>query len=126
MRDFECRHGRASGLLLRRVLTLSLTFESSGQLPYLRKAVSWAQSHGLKVIIDLHGAPGSQNGFDNSGQLKSFPGWHSNQTNIARTNAVMKRIASEFASQYTVASIIAPLNEFVDIVALHEEILTGL
>ena len=26
-----------------------------GQLPYLDKAVNWAQAHGLKVIVDLHG-----------------------------------------------------------------------
>lgn len=35
-----------------------------GQYPYLFKAVGWAKKHGLKVMIDLHGAPGSQNGFD--------------------------------------------------------------
>jgi hypothetical protein len=34
-----------------------------GQLPYLQKAVTWAGNHGLKVIVDLHGAPGSQNGY---------------------------------------------------------------
>jgi glucan 1,3-beta-glucosidase len=34
-----------------------------GQLPYLQKAVTWAKNHGLKVIVDLHGAPGSQNGY---------------------------------------------------------------
>lgn len=51
-----------------------------GQLPYLTNAVNWAQTYGLKVIVDLHGkellrstisfilskasgAPGSQNGF---------------------------------------------------------------
>ena len=34
----------------------------TGQLPYLQKAVSWASKYGLKVIVDLHGAPGSQNG----------------------------------------------------------------
>ena len=52
-----------------------------GQLQYLYKAVNWAQNHGLKVIVDLHGGsfsgrfciillttyahigvPGSQNG----------------------------------------------------------------
>jgi glucan 1,3-beta-glucosidase len=33
-----------------------------GQLPYLQKAVTWARNHGLKLIVDLHGAPGSQNG----------------------------------------------------------------
>ena len=34
-----------------------------GQLPYLRKAVTWARKHYLKLIIDLHGVPGSQNGY---------------------------------------------------------------
>jgi glucan 1,3-beta-glucosidase len=29
----------------------------------------------LKVIIDLHGAPGSQNGYDNSGQRTKTPTW---------------------------------------------------
>ena len=35
-----------------------------GQLPYLRNAVDWARNHGLKLIIDLHGVPGSQNGYE--------------------------------------------------------------
>lgn len=35
-----------------------------GQLPYLRRAVTWAQNYGLKLVIDLHGVPGSQNGYD--------------------------------------------------------------
>ncbi|TFY80664.1 hypothetical protein EWM64_g3350 [Hericium alpestre] len=82
-----------------------------GQLPYLRKAITWASNHGLKVIIDLHGAPGSQNGFDNSGQKLSSPGWQTKQSNIDRTNAVIKRIASEFASQYQTAAAIEALNE---------------
>ncbi|EGN93093.1 glycoside hydrolase family 5 protein [Serpula lacrymans var. lacrymans S7.3] len=82
-----------------------------GQLPYLQKAVTWAGNHGLKLIIDLHGAPGSQNGFDNSGQRMSFPHWQSNQTNIDRTNAVMKTIATMFTSNPNVIPIIAPLNE---------------
>ncbi|TFK84199.1 glycoside hydrolase family 5 protein [Polyporus arcularius HHB13444] len=83
----------------------------SGQLPYLQKAVGWARNHGLKVIVDLHGAPGSQNGFDNSGHRISFPQWHSNSTNIARTNAVLKTITSLFINDQDVVSVIAPLNE---------------
>ncbi|KAH3680613.1 hypothetical protein WICMUC_000233 [Wickerhamomyces mucosus] len=43
-----------------------------GQLPYLDQAVEWARDAGLKVWIDLHGAPGSQNGFDNSGLRDSY------------------------------------------------------
>ena len=34
----------------------------TGQLDYLKKAITWASNHDLKLIIDLHGAPGSQNG----------------------------------------------------------------
>ncbi|KAF5368609.1 hypothetical protein D9758_002201 [Tetrapyrgos nigripes] len=77
-----------------------------GQIPYLRKALEWGNAHGLQVIIDLHGAPESQNGYDNSGQRRNAPGWHLNQTNIDRTTAVVARIANEFD-----APIYAPLNE---------------
>lgn len=34
-----------------------------GQAEYLEKAVEWARKYDIKVMIDLHGAPGSQNGF---------------------------------------------------------------
>jgi glucan 1,3-beta-glucosidase len=118
-----------------------------GQIPYLKKAVAWASNNGLKLIVDLHGAPGTSSSFpylsssehmvtfrkpkwvitilppqtraepmirassfDNSGQRKPFPQWHSNQTNIARTDAIMKTIGSMFADDETV-TIIAPLNE---------------
>lgn len=83
----------------------------SGQLPYLQKAVTWAGNHGLKVIVDLHGAPGSQNGFDNSGQRMDYPMWHSNETNVERTDAILKTIANMFKDQSNVVPIIAPLNE---------------
>ena len=35
----------------------------SGQHNYLLKAIAWAAIYNLKVIVDLHGAPGSQNGY---------------------------------------------------------------
>lgn len=34
-----------------------------GAAPYLDKAITWARKTGLKVWIDLHGAPLSQNGY---------------------------------------------------------------
>ncbi|KAG8732973.1 exo-1,3-beta-glucanase [Ceratobasidium sp. 414] len=83
-----------------------------GQYPYLLKAVQWAQNHGIKVLVDLHGAPGSQNGFDNSGRRGSAT-WHTNSQNVARTNAIIKMLAAEFSKdQYTsTVTSIAPLNE---------------
>jgi len=48
-----------------------------GAAPYLDRAIEWARQTNppLRVIIDLHGAPSSQNGFDNSGQRRASPGW---------------------------------------------------
>jgi len=83
----------------------------NGQLPYLQKAFNWAAKYNLKVIIDLHGAPGSQNGFDNSGQKMPRPQWHTKQENVDRTNAIIKRIASQVKDMTGVVPVIAPLNE---------------
>ncbi|KAH9973194.1 glycoside hydrolase family 5 protein [Lactifluus volemus] len=84
-----------------------------GQLPYLRNAVGWAARYGLKVVIDLHGVPGSQNGyaFDNSGHRIPFPEWQSSQSNIDRTNNILRLIAAEFAPLADVVSAIQPVNE---------------
>jgi len=82
-----------------------------GQLPYLQKAVTWARKYGLKIIVDLHGAPGCQNPFDNCGHRTSNPTWHTNQTNVARTNAIIKQLANMFKNDVSTVPIIAPLNE---------------
>ncbi|TEB38806.1 exo-beta-1,3-glucanase [Coprinellus micaceus] len=83
-----------------------------GQLAYLNKAVTWAQKYNLKVIVDLHGVPGSQNGFDNSGQrLSNGPTWHQKQSNIDRSNAVIKRIADQFKDMTGIVPAIGALNE---------------
>ncbi|PPR01922.1 hypothetical protein CVT24_001261 [Panaeolus cyanescens] len=82
-----------------------------GQLPWLHAAVDWARVHGLKIIVDLHGLPGSQNGFDNSGQAMSYPRWHTNSTNIQRSNAIVKRIASLFKDKSDVVTAVTPANE---------------
>lgn len=68
-----------------------------GQYPYLFKAVEWSAKYGLKVIIDIHGAPGSQNGFDNSGRRGSIH-WHDDGTgeNVNRTRAVLQTIINDF------------------------------
>lgn len=71
-----------------------------GAAPYLDKAISWARQTGLKVHIDLHGAPGSQNGFDNSGQRlrPEPPRWTSGNT-VDQTLSVIQLIANEYAQK---------------------------
>jgi len=56
-----------------------------GAWPYFLQALNWAQSYSLNVIVDIHGAPGSQNGYDNSGQRTQPPMWAANQTNVQKT-----------------------------------------
>ncbi|CCH63078.1 hypothetical protein TBLA_0J00800 [Henningerozyma blattae CBS 6284] len=52
------------------------------QLQYLDQAIQWSKKYGLNVWIDLHGVPGSQNGFDNSGQRNLYGplNWLKNHT----------------------------------------------
>ena len=38
----------------------------------ITKIIRYAKMAGLQVILDLHTAPGSQNGFDNSGETTPF------------------------------------------------------
>ncbi|KAF5366224.1 hypothetical protein D9758_005708 [Tetrapyrgos nigripes] len=82
-----------------------------GQIPYLKKAVTWAKHCGLKVLIDLHGAPGSQNGFDNSGQKMSYPQWQTKQSNLERTSAVLRILVQMFEDDTDTVTSIEPLNE---------------
>jgi glucan 1,3-beta-glucosidase len=35
---------------------------------YLLRAIEWARKYGLRINLDLHGAPGSQNGWNHSGR----------------------------------------------------------
>ncbi|EGG09755.1 family 5 glycoside hydrolase [Melampsora larici-populina 98AG31] len=67
-----------------------------GQYEYLKQAVEWSRRAGLKVMIDLHGAPGSQNGFDNSGR-KGPINWPNDPKNILRTKQTLAEITKEFS-----------------------------
>lgn len=80
-----------------------------GQLPFLDKAIGWARSAGLKVMLDLHGAPGSQNGFDNSGRLGAV-NWQQGN-NVQSTIEAIRALAQRYASQTDVVTSIQLLNE---------------
>jgi len=84
-----------------------------GAWPYLLQSIQWARKYNLYVIVDLHGAPGSQNGYDNSGQRLDVPTWAANATNIQRTVNAITTMAQEFSKpEYkNVLSSIELLNE---------------
>jgi len=63
----------------------------AGGWPYLLRALGWLHQLGIGAIIDLHGAPGSQNGHDNSGCTGPI-NW-TQPVNIARTVEVLRALA---------------------------------
>lgn len=64
-------------------------------LPWLDKAMDWAKKYRLAVCLDLHTAPGCQNGFDNGG-IEGVCTWHHNQQNIEKTIEILERIALRY------------------------------
>jgi len=63
----------------------------TGQLHYLTRGIQWLKKYNIKCIIDLHGAPGSQNGWDNSGQLG--PALWGQMDTVNRTVGVIEKLA---------------------------------
>lgn len=60
------------------------------------RAAKWCRRLGLTIWADLHGAPGSENGFDNSGIFKGVStckGWDENPANVERTVNILTDIA---------------------------------
>lgn len=66
---------------------------------YLLRAIEWCRKHGLRVNLDLHGAPGSQNGWNHSGrqgQARWLNGTDGD-TNGDRTIDIHKQLSAFFA-----------------------------
>ncbi|KAL8972398.1 MAG: hypothetical protein Q9197_002793 [Variospora fuerteventurae] len=80
-----------------------------GQLDYLDNAINWAREAGLKVLLDLHGAPGSQNGFDNSGKFGSIE-WQQGDT-VSQTLTAIENLSNRYAGATDVVTAIELLNE---------------
>uniref|UniRef100_A0A6B2L8G9 glucan 1,3-beta-glucosidase n=1 Tax=Arcella intermedia TaxID=1963864 RepID=A0A6B2L8G9_9EUKA len=79
-----------------------------GGMDYLKRLLGWAQSLNLKVLIDLHGAPGSQNGHDNSGKTGPIE-WQQPQ-NVARSISVIANITKQLLG-YPAVTGVELLNE---------------
>ncbi|OCL08758.1 glycoside hydrolase family 5 protein [Glonium stellatum] len=65
---------------------------------FLHQAILWARGQGMKVWIDLHGAPGSQNGFDNSGHAGAVS-WQQ-PGNLQHTISVLQTIATKYGTNH--------------------------
>lgn len=83
------------------------TFEGDpyvqGQLEYLDKALEWVSKHGLTAWVDLHGAPGSQNGFDNSGR-RDHVEWQQGN-NVQNTFKALDKLIDRYGDNSAVSAI---------------------
>ncbi|PVF95081.1 glycoside hydrolase [Serendipita vermifera] len=74
---------------------------------YFLKAIEWARKYGLRINLDLHAVPGSQNGWNHSGKLGpiNFLSGVMGVANAQRTLDYI-RILAEFISQPEYSPII--------------------
>ncbi|KAM0903988.1 hypothetical protein ACQ4PT_018309 [Festuca glaucescens] len=75
-----------------------------GSLDTLDRAFHWAQIFGLKCIIDLHAAPGSQNGMEHSASRDGSVDWPS-EANIQKALDVINFLAQRYADNPSLLGI---------------------
>ena len=67
-------------------------------IEYLDKAFDWADEVGIRILIDLHTAPDSQNGFDNGGICGVCKFWQKPE-NEARVIKVLGMLSERYAKR---------------------------
>ena len=114
-RDFQ--HIKAMGLNMVRIPVPHYIFDEKGPyvgcIEFLDSAFDWAETYDLKILIDLHTVPDSQNGFDNGG-LTGVVKWHHKQENIDYTLDVLERLAERYAGRralYGIELLNEPVSE---------------
>ncbi|OAY85303.1 putative glucan 1,3-beta-glucosidase A, partial [Ananas comosus] len=75
-----------------------------GSLAALDRAFSWAQTYNLKCIIDLHAAPGSQNGNEHSASRDGSVDWPSPDY-ISQTLHVIDFLSARYANHPSLLGI---------------------
>lgn len=80
-----------------------------GCIDELDRAFNWAEKYGLKILIDLHTAPDSQNGFDNGG-ICGVCKWAEEPEGVEFVFTVLERLAKRYGHRDGLFGI-QPINE---------------
>jgi glucan 1,3-beta-glucosidase len=83
-----------------------------GQAEYLDRVIGWGRNHNVKIMIDLHGAPGSQNGYDNSGR-RGQALFATDGNNVNRAKNVIQTLSEKYSdpAYWQVVTSLCLLNE---------------
>jgi glucan 1,3-beta-glucosidase len=65
---------------------------------YLDFAFDMAGKYGLEILIDLHAAPGSQNGYDHSGVIGER-NWDKDPYNISKTLDIIEKLSKRYSNK---------------------------
>ena len=98
--DFDRIH--AAGLNCVRLPFLSSMLEEPDGFQNLDNAVRWAGTRGIYVILDMHGAPGSQSDQGHTG-VADRTQFFQDPANITRAEALWKQMARRYRDNPTVA-----------------------
>nr|XP_019010440.1 uncharacterized protein I206_04909 [Kwoniella pini CBS 10737]OCF49221.1 hypothetical protein I206_04909 [Kwoniella pini CBS 10737] len=73
--------------------------------PRVVRAINWAEKYGLGVLVDLHGAPGSQNAQAHSGVSDGQQNLFNNPTNVQLTINVLTYLTQQLVKVNNVVGI---------------------
>lgn len=79
---------------------------------YVDKAFAWARETGIRILLDLHTVPGSQNGFDNGG-ICGLVTWRLDANKVDAAVDVVRKLALRYAKDPALFGI-EPVNEPVN------------
>lgn len=75
-----------------------------GGIDILDQAFDWAEEFGIAILLDLHAAPGCQNGFDNGG-IKDVCEWHTDPAYIDFSLWVLENLAQRYQGRNALHAI---------------------
>ena len=75
-----------------------------GGIEIVDRALAWATESGLGVVLDLHAAPGCQNGFDNGG-IMNVCEWHTRAEYLDHSVELLGRLAARHRSTASLRGI---------------------
>lgn len=75
---------------------------------YFLKAIQWARKYGIRIQLDLHAVPGSQNGWNHSGRKLANGNWLKSPMGYANAQRTLSyiRLLAQFISQPQYSNVV--------------------